>query len=34
MDRINDVSTEENILVFNVPDEALERALPTARRGR
>jgi hypothetical protein len=26
MDRIDDVSTEENILVFNAPDEALERA--------
>jgi hypothetical protein len=26
MDRINDVSTEEDILIFNVPDEALERA--------
>ena len=26
MDRFDDVSTDENILIFNVPDDALERA--------
>ena len=35
MDRYDDVTTDENVLIFNVPDEALERvaAVPTVRRG-
>src|SRR5262245_55912749 len=29
MDKYDDASTDENVLIFNVPDEALERAAGT-----
>jgi len=32
MDKYDDASTDENVLIFNVPDEALERAAGTQRQ--